>query len=197
MDSEAPVFHVRYRLTNLGLSPLDLNWGIHPVLAITPQHRIDLPPCMGLVAQSSGSALGSVGEPYRWSTLPTGEDISRVLPFEADVFGGHYATELQGNWLALTNTEKRVGFGMTFPADIFHALWIWQVYGGWRGLYQLAIEPWVGYPVRWEEALAAGRTHRLLPNDPVEYTVSAAAYTGIERVSAIHSDGDKIRVLPR
>ncbi len=197
LDSEAPVFHVRYRLTNLGLSPLDLNWGIHPVLAITPQHRIDLPPCMGLVAQSSGSALGSVGEPYRWSTLPTGEDISRVLPFEADVFGGHYATELQGNWLALTNTEKRVGFGMTFPADIFHALWIWQVYGGWRGLYQLAIEPWVGYPVRWEEALAAGRTHRLLPNDPVEYTVSAAAYTGIERVSAIHSDGDKIRVLPR
>lgn len=197
LDKHAPVFHVRYRLTNLGLSPLDLNWGIHPVLAISPHCRIDLPPCTGIVAQSSGVALGAVGERYHWPTLPGGADVSRVLPFEADVFGGHYATELESSWFALTNTESRVGFGMLFPSDIFHALWIWQVYGGWRGLHQLAIEPWVGYPVRWEDALQAGRTRSLIPNLPVEYTVSAAVYTGIERVGAIHTDGDRLHVLSR
>jgi hypothetical protein len=72
-----------------------------------------------------------------------------------------------------------------------------QVYGGWRGLYQLAIEPWVGYPVRWEEVLATGRARHLLPNEPIDYDISAVAYTGIERVGNIQTDGDRVRVFPR
>src|SRR5215216_5045910 len=64
LDGEEPVIHLRYRVSNLGLMLLDLNWGIHPVLAISPDHRIDLPACKGIVGQSSNSALGEAGQEY-------------------------------------------------------------------------------------------------------------------------------------
>jgi hypothetical protein len=191
LHSSEPTLHVRYRITNLGLNALDLNWGIHPVLVITPAHRIDLPQCTGSVGQSSSTSLGEAGMTYEWPRLPTGHDISRIQPFESNVFGGHYATGLADGWFALTDTARRVGFGMRFPENIFSALWMWQVYGGWRGLYQLAIEPWVGWPVRWEDALAAGRVRCILPGASLDYSVSAAAFTGLSRVTnlAVRDDG--------
>jgi hypothetical protein len=197
LDAEQPVIHLRYRLTNLGLTPLDLIWGIHPVLAITPHHRIDLPACKGLVGQSSGPTLGEAGQTYDWPLLPgSGEtrDVSRVQPFEANVFGGHYATELSGNWFAVTNTQTQVGIGMVFPSDIFRCLWMWQVYGGWRGLYQLAVEPWVGYPVRLEQAIEAGRQRILPPNQPLEYEVGMVVYSGLASVSRISREGQQYQV---
>lgn len=197
LDAVEPVIHLRYRVTNLSLSPLDLIWGIHPVFAISPQHRIDLPPCTGLVGQSSGSRLGQTGQAYQWPHLPTPEgavDMRRVPPYKTNVFGGHYATNLQGSWFALTDTARRVGIGMVFPADIFKALWLWQVYGGWRGLYQLAIEPWVGYPVRLGQAIEAGRQRILPPGQPVEYEAALVVYTGLEAVSGIQRTGDRYTV---
>lgn len=197
LDAEQPVIHLRYRVTNLGLDPLDLIWGIHPVFAISPHHRIDLPPCKMLVGQASGAALGEAGQVYDWPTLPGGRDVSRVLPFEANVFGGHYATEASGDWFALTDAARKVGVGMVYPAEIFRALWIWQVYGGWRGLYQLAIEPWVGYPVRLEQAIAAGRQRVLPPGATVAYEACMVVYAGVERVREIRRDGERVTVVPR
>ncbi|MCK6579387.1 MAG: hypothetical protein L6Q98_14945 [Anaerolineae bacterium] len=194
LDPEQAVIHLRYRLTNLGLDALDLIWGIHPVFAITPNHRIDLPACTGWVGQSSGPALGEAGQVYSWSRLPNGVDASRVQPFEANVFGGHYATELSENWFALTDTVRHIGIGMVYPADIFRALWIWQVYGGWRGLYQLAIEPWVGYPVRLEQAIEAGRQRVIQPGEVIEYEAAMVVYTGLSRVSRIQQQGQRIVV---
>jgi hypothetical protein len=197
LDAEQPVIHLRYRLTNLDLTPLDLIWGIHPVFAITPHHRIDLPPCTGLVGQSSGESLGEPGQTYDWPLLSPSHDISRVQPFDANVFGGHYATNLDGNWFALTDTIRKIGVGMVFPTDIFPVLWMWQVYGGWRGLYQLAIEPWVGHPVRLEQALAAGTTRRLLPGQPLDYEAAMLVYTGHASVSDIRCDvGDTYTLSP-
>ncbi len=178
LDSEKPVMHLHYRLTNLGLDPLDLIWGIHPVLAISPHHRIELPGGSALVGQSSGASLGTVGDAYTWPTLPNGHDVSRVQPFETSVFGGHYLTAPTGHTFGVTDTARNIGFGLSYPPDIFRALWIWQVYGGWRGLYQLAVEPWTGYPVKLEEAVAVGRQTTLRPGQPVEYDVTAFAYQG-------------------
>lgn len=197
LDAEQPVIHLRYRLTNLGLTPLDLNWGIHPVLAISENHRIDLPLCKGIVGQSSGEMLGEAGQEYTFPHLPIPggtHDMRQVQPFEANSFGGHYATELTGNWYAVTDTAKQVGFGMVFPTDVFKALWMWQVYGGWRGLYQLAIEPWVGYPVRLEDAIAAGRQRVLQPQEVLEYDVAMVIYTGLTSVSAIERAGNTYTV---
>src|SRR5215216_347826 len=71
LDAEQPVIHLHYRLTNLGLTPLDLIWGIHPIFAITPNHHIDLPPSKGIIGHSSGATLGVAGQEYVWPHLPT------------------------------------------------------------------------------------------------------------------------------
>lgn len=197
LEPDRPVLHLHYQITNLGLNPLDLIWGIHPVLAIGPTHRIDLPPCTAIVGQSSGAALGEPGEQYRWPNMPGGRDASLIPPFETNVFGGHYATEVEGNWFTLTDTAREVGFGTLYPPEIFRALWIWQVYGGWRGLYQLAIEPWVGYPVRLEQAIEANRQRVLQPGQQVDYDVTAFAFGGIDRVTDVRRDANGIRLQGR
>ena len=76
---------------------------------------------------------------------------------EAHGFAGHYAVQPAGNWFALTDTAKEVGVAFVYPPEVFKALWLWGSYGGWRGLYHLAVEPWVGWPVNLERAVAAGR----------------------------------------
>lgn len=102
LDADEPIIRLRYRIENLGLLPLDLIWGIHPVFAISPQHRIDLPAnTKMLVGQSSGRTLGEVGQEYLWPALQVANEtvkMETIQPFEANVFGGHYATELTGNW---------------------------------------------------------------------------------------------------
>jgi hypothetical protein len=198
LDADQPVIHLRYRVTNTGLTPLDLIWGIHPVFAIGPNHRMDLPVRRALVGRSSGESLGEAGQEYDWPTLPTPHgnfDASRIQPYEANVFGGHYGTELTGNWFALTDTARCIGVGMVFPADVFRVLWLWQVYGGWRGLYHLAIEPWVGYPVRLDQAITAGRQRILQPNQPLEYEAAMIVYTGMDSVGGIKRDGDGYTVM--
>jgi hypothetical protein len=195
---EKPIIHLRYRVTNIGLTPLDMIWGIHPMFAVGPHHRIDLPACKGLVGQSSGVSLGEAGQQYDWPNLPTGQgsiNVSHIQPYETHVFGGHYATELADNWFALTDMGRQVGVGMVYPTDVFRALWMWQVYGGWRGLYHLAIEPWVGYPVRLDQAIEAGRQRILQPGQPLEYEAAMVVYIGVSAVRGIRRDGDEYRVL--
>jgi hypothetical protein len=116
------------------------------------------------VGQSSSVMLGETGQSYDWPLLPTSRasvDVSQIQPYETNVFGGHYATDLAGNWFALTDISRQVSIGMVCPTDIFRALWIWQVYGGWRGLYHLAIEP--GWVIQF------GSIKRLKPDDSASY----------------------------
>ena len=114
----------------------------------------------------------------------------RYVPGEtSQSFAGHYATEITENWFALTDTKKEVGLALIYPADVFKALWLWQSYGGWRGLYHLAVEPWVGYPVNLAQAVATGR-HKTLPAlGSVAYEVAVAVYSGVQSVDRVTHKG--------
>jgi hypothetical protein len=72
-------------------------------------------------------------------------------------------------------------------------LWIWQLYGGWRGLYHLAIEPWVGHPVRLEQAIEAGRQPILAPGH-VEYEAAMIVYIGLTSVTRMQRNGMNYKV---
>lgn len=192
LEAALPYLRASYRLTNLSTRPLDLIWGIHPLLAISSDHRLDLPPCTMLVDHASSSDLGVQGQQYAWPHLPTtrGHKDMRYVPGEtSQSFAGHYATEITENWFALTDTKKEVGLALIYPADVFKALWLWQSYGGWRGLYHLAVEPWVGYPVNLAQAVATGR-HKTLPAlGSVAYEVAVAVYSGVQSVDRVTHKG--------
>ena len=54
---------------------------------------------------------------------------------------------------------------MTFPTEVFPCVWVWLVDGGWRGIRCVAVEPWVGYPARLDEARDARRSRSLSPGE--------------------------------
>jgi galactose mutarotase-like enzyme len=194
LDTQQPKFHLRYRLTNLSSNQLNLIWGIHPLFAISPHHRLELPPGTMKVDLSSGEKFGRHGQLYDWPYLLTPEGVTdmRQLPGpEAKAFAGHYCVQPSRNWFALTDTKKQVGLAVVYPAEIFRSLWLWQSYGGWRDWYHLAVEPWVGHPVRLGQAIDAGNYLSLKGHEVLEYSVSVVIYTGTRTASVVEENVPK------
>lgn len=199
LRDDEPVLRVRYRLTNLDVRTLPFLWGIHPALAVSSAHRIQLPAGRMLVGVSSGPRMGEVGATYEWPEQPEPpgpgrRDVSQVLPADAMAFGGHWATELRDGWWALTDTASRRGIALSFPRDVFPYVWIWQVYGGWRGHHHLCLEPWTGYPMQLEEAVDLGRHRELEPAASLEAELAFVLFSGLERVTSVSRDGDGLTV---
>jgi galactose mutarotase-like enzyme len=194
------VLRVFYRITSLDVRPLPFTWGIHPAFAVTPAHRIDLPPARMVVGVSSGLSMGEEGAEYPWPDLPDPtapggmRDMRRVRPRTDAVFGGHWATDLAAGWLALTDTETRRGVALSFDRDVFRHAWLWQVYGGWRGHHHLALEPWSSHPQQVEEAVAAGTALELAPGASIETEVAFVLYGDLDSVQSVDRLGDMVIV---
>jgi galactose mutarotase-like enzyme len=188
LSAGSPVLQLRYRIENLDWRPFDFNWGIHPAQAISPAHRFDAPAKRAEVDEHGGGVLGQKGDTYAWPRF--GElDVRRALDPEAGDFALHYLTELEDGWVACTDTAARRGFGLVFDRGVFPVVWLWLVYGGWRGYYHAIMEPWTGWPSSLSEAIAAGRARSLEPGEALETEVSAVLYGGVESVSQLESDG--------
>ena len=188
LEGDDPVLRISYRLENVGTMPFDYNWGLHPVAAISPQHRFDVPAALAEVDENGGGTLGVKGDRYEWP-LMNGMDVRRALGPDAGCFALHYLTELREGWVATTDTAARRGFGLVFDRTLFPVVWLWMVYGGWRGYYHAIAEPWTGYPSPLAEAVAAGRARVLDPGAVLETEVSAIVYDGVEQVSRLSADG--------
>jgi galactose mutarotase-like enzyme len=188
LSDDAPTLEVSYRVENVGTMPFDWNWGIHPVQAISPRTRLDAPARQAEVDENGGGTLGVQGDRYRWPRF--GElDVRRALGPDAGCFALHYLTELEDGWVAATDTEARRGFGLVFDTAVFPVVWLWMVYGGWRGYYHAIMEPWTGYPSPLADAVAAGRARELGPGASFETSVTAVVYGGVDGVAHLAADG--------
>ena len=82
-----------------------------------------------------------------------------------------YATGLRAGWLAVTDPPTRTGFALTFDPACCPMVWLWGVYGGWRGLYAAGVEAWTSYPARLDQVIQAGRQLTLAPHGTFETEV--------------------------
>ena len=193
---DEPVLRFHHKLTNLSHRELLFLWKLHPAVAIGPDHRIDVAAKRVLVADLGpmfpGRFSGEVPE-YTWPMAidSTGKqyDMRPVLPPQAKVAEMHFCVELTDGWCALTDTKSQVGFGLYFPKEVFTTVWVVMVYGGWRGLYHVILEPCTAYPRDLREAEQWGRLGRLQGGETLEADVVAVAYSGKASVSKIRSDG--------
>jgi len=194
LTAEEPVVRFRHRLTNTGTQPMDFVWGIHPCFRIEAGYRIDAPAAQGVIGHTATAPFGPVGTNYAWPNAPVGSggphDIRIVPPASQGWCEGHYATDLTDGWVALTDPKDEVGIGLRFPQEVFPVLWCWMVYGGWRGHYHVALEPWTGWPHQLDRAIAAGRHRTLVPGESLECETLAVAYTGLRRVTGIGWAGE-------
>jgi hypothetical protein len=188
MEAGSSAVRLRYRIENLDRRAFDFNWGIHPVQAISPAHRFDAPARRAEVDEHGGGILGNKGETYAWPLF--GElDVRQALGPDAGDFALHYLTELEDGWVACTDTAAKRGFGLVFDRGVFPVVWLWLVYGGWRGYYQAIMEPWTGWPSPLADAVAAGRARSLEPGEALETEVTAVVYGGVASVLRLDADG--------
>jgi galactose mutarotase-like enzyme len=184
-----PSVHVSYQVTNTGQSVIPYLFGAHPSLAITENHRFDIPATAGEVsAETGGERLGRPGDRYPWPMLH-GLDLRHPLPASTRCFALHYLTELSSGWAACTDMSTRSGAGLVFDTEDFPVINLWLVYGGWREYYHAIMEPFTGYPCDLELAEAQGRARHLEPGDTAQLELTLVLYWGVDRVSSLASDG--------
>jgi hypothetical protein len=153
---------VRYELTNVGPLPFDFIWGSHPALAITDRTVLHIPAETGIVQLSSSPSLGAAGQQYKWPMLGR-VDMSRVQSVSAGVFCGHYATGLRAGGYSVEFKGEDLGLAFRFDREQCPWLWLWLVYGGWRGYHHVIVEPWTSCPVNLSDAVRESTALRLQP----------------------------------
>jgi len=179
LSGNSPVIKIQYGIENLAPAPLDFIWGTHPALAANDQTVLKIPGRSGIVGLSSDLSLGTPGQRYAWPNIvtPRGDtDMSRTRSIDANVFCGHYVTDLQAGWYAVEDTETSEGFLLTFPIETCPYLWLWLVYGGWRGYHHIIVEPWTSYPVHLADAVRSGTCLTLEPGAKFSVEVRATVY---------------------
>jgi hypothetical protein len=193
------------RITNEGRVPMHLMWGQHPAFGapfVDESCVIDLPGgrvhCAGLAANTR-----FVEGVHAWPHVPgrDGEtiDLRKVASVEADTTDTLRIDGLPEGWYAITNTRRRVGFGLAWPLKVFPAVWFWQVYGGaynppWYGrTYNIALEPFSTTRLTLPEAIQDGSAHRLEPGGSLQARFAAVAYEGAQGVERVTPDGEVIQ----
>lgn len=188
-----PMVYGRHRITNLGLEPQDFMWGIHPAFAIRPGTRIQAPASEAVFWEGHPSLQVEQGTTYAWPHFRTGSgtviDNSTAREPDPPTWDLHFLNGLHAGWLAVTDVESRSGMALAFDPEVFRTIWLWGVYGGWRGVYAAAFEAWTSWPTRLDHVIEAGRHRTLDPGEMLETKVSYVAYEGLRSVTDVTPDG--------
>ena len=183
---------IQYRLTNMGPRPIDFLWNIHPALAISSATRLDVPAVRGIV-ENWGTGHFEPGIEYDWPTAVDSSghkiDMTQIFPPESNLADHHYLPNVSHGWYAVTDSQTKVGFGLSFPTSVFPNLWLFRTFGGWRGLYTLILEASNGLSFDLALARQKGKCGHLDAGQVVEAEIKAVAYSGFESVEKINADG--------
>ncbi len=194
LEPGKPCLQMTYQITHTGYEPFPYMFGIHPVLNVSPGTRILLPAGKVWVAESKGDLLGVAGNEYPWPRVVNGNqeavDLSVVHGPELQSYAFSYAYDLSASWFAVNAPDDRPSFAMAFSPNVFRAVWLWLVYGGWRGFYHAAVEPWTSYPTDLVQAAQAGRARILRPGEQHRFSATAVVYHGQPDVRAVTLHGD-------
>ncbi len=181
-----------HRLTNVGYQPLPFMWGIHPGIAVRPGARIQVPGASGTFHEGHPDLGLAAGTRFAWPHLPAvggSIDLSVARPPDPPSWELAFIDDLSAGWLAVTDPASRSGFAMSFDRTVFPVAWLWGVYGGWRGLYTVALEAWTAHPPRLDEVIAAGRERILAPGESLATELKFIAFDGIGSVAEVGLDG--------
>lgn len=188
-DATAVAF--RHRLSNLGTQPVSFVWNLHVAHAIEPGSRVHLP--AGRVGVEppfwgrAGEGMGELSWPVHADGSGARHDLSRLPGPEAGCTEWLFARDLREGWCAVTHPSTGLGLELAFDREVFSTVWLWGVFGGWRGHYVLLTEPCTSTPGSLADNVARGRAATLEVGDVLETGVVA---TVLARVDP-HAEGDR------
>jgi hypothetical protein len=205
LESGRAALRIEERITNEGNEPIDFMWGHHPVVGapfLNESCRIAAPDCTVEVFGPEDGPDHRMGlyQTGRWPVIQDREgnplDLRAVPPRAGRTMDNCYCYGFDQGWMAVTNTNRQVGFGLAWDASVFKYIWLWQALGGglgypWYGrTYNLGIEPWSSYPCTGLlESIKNGTALQLDAGQSRDAWVTAVAYAGVEDVRLIARDG--------
>jgi hypothetical protein len=204
LDAGAAALFAQCEATNLSQVRLDAMWGQHPVFGspfLDENCRVDLPGALCIQHPGPDGPMARM-EPGSTGTWPKMKgkdgklvDLSRFPKAGKKSADMLYLTELKGNWYALTNAKKKVGFGLAWDQKTWPHLWFWQVYGGamggpfWGRTYNCALEPFCGWPSGLANAAKNNTALSFKGGETKSAWYTAVAYSGKTRVKRVGKNG--------
>lgn len=207
-----PKLYVSEKLKNEGYTGTSLMWTHHPTFGgrfLDDSITIDMPKNKIkyiLRPENSGKCdelrddnivwpnfEGYSGKKIDFSKFPTMEDKNQSMD---EVCLG----ELEEGWYAVTNLDRKIGFGMKWDKGIFPYVWIWRMYGKgckeapWYGrVYCMALELCSSFSTTGLDGAVKNNTAmKIEPQQEVETSFMAIAYEKGNNVQNILSNGDVI-----
>lgn len=180
---------VTYLVRNESELPLPYLYSAHPLLAASAGCRV-LPPA-GIdtmrVDNSARLRLGGVGDEVGWPIAADRDGrevrLDRLTGPEPRTGDKLYTPRLTGSGQAgLIDEVRGTWVGFTWDTARLPRLGVWLNQGGFRGDFNLALEPCSGYPDRLDTAIARGEAVVLPPGGEAEWTIRFGAGAGGEDV---------------
>ena len=199
------VLYVDQVLVNEGEEPIHCVWGEHIALGApfldescvihVPDGKIFNHP----VSMHENSKL-QPGLKTEWPLTKlhdgTSHDLSKIPGKEFRSYDQSYLEGFDEGWYAITNSNIGVGFGVSYPSDLYKYLWYWQSLGGgfgypWYGrTYNIGLEPFTSITNEGlQTAIDNGTALLLDAGQKVESSIAAVAYTSEQPVSHIDKKG--------
>jgi galactose mutarotase-like enzyme len=203
LETGRPTLFIDETLTNTSPEELDLMWGHHPAFGapfLREGVRLFVPAGEAQVhsPRFAESGLLEPGASFPWPLAPTNGsaiDLSCVPGLQAGFAELLYLKNLSGGWYAVLDPQKKVGFGLSWPTEIFPYLWFWMVYGRapgypwWNRVYVIALEPWTSIPNSLDQALQTGAARHLKGGEQLNVSLTASAIAGLDRIHHINPNG--------
>ena len=156
---DSPRIDFHHRLSNLGTQPIPYTWSIHIAHAIAPGSRIHLPAKTMTAVPEQPGRFGDAPDVLAWPEHG-GVDMSTVETAESGLTEWLYTRDLDAGWCAVSHAHG-AGLVYEFDPEVFEMVWLWGVYGGWRGHYVLLTEPSTSPPGGLAESVASGTARTL------------------------------------
>jgi hypothetical protein len=206
LEADRPSLFIEERLTNLSPEPQQFMWGHHPAFGapfLREGVRLFVPAGKAEAhhPQFADSGLLEPGASFDWPLASAGGgrlDLSCVPGPEAGYAELIYLKEFTAGWYAVIDPEQRLGFGLTWPVDVFPYVWFWLVYGRapgypwWNRAYCIALEPWTSIPNTLPGAIECGAHAALEGGASIDIQLTATVITERSDVAAVHPDGSVV-----
>lgn len=166
-----------YTLVNQTEKPLPYIWATHPLIAIEPGMRIDVPPgvkatCTG----GDGEGLPPLNQPFDWPHNGS-HDLSRVPQRGQAGYAVKLFTEpMDQASVTLTPPDGSAALKLTMAAGASHRVGMWLNYDGWSGAktthyFNAGIEPTTTPADRLDLSAADGAAAVLGPRGTVQWAL--------------------------
>lgn len=205
--ADDPKLYIHEKLKNEGYVDMNVMWTHHPTFGgifLDDSTVIDIAENkVKYVYKPKDKEIDIIDKNAKWPII-NGYDGKNVDFSKSPSSTGNdqsidelFLEDLKEGWYAVTNTGKKVGFGLRWEKEIFPYLLIWRMYGKsskmapwWGRVSCMALEPCSSFSLTGlADAIKNKSAMKMEPQQEISTSLIASCYERDSRVKRIDSEG--------